>query len=195
MRNTWKLIVPTMLCASLASGCNRKADDRADSRGPREAGAPPPIVALTGCVQLAPGTGNEFALVNVHMPEPARQPSAIVTSEESPANAITEGSWVRLAAVDRDELQKHIGKRVTLTGTIRDDGRSTIGTTGIRSESTEPEPRQNRSRAAEDERPSTRQRKEAGPIGVDTMANGRAPQVAVQKIEDTGETCAAQQGR
>jgi hypothetical protein len=193
MRKNWKLILALpLMSAALTVACkgNDRASDRAKDVGPRDAGAPPPFVALTGCLQLAPGSGNEFALLNVHKPEPAQQPSALPTVEESPFNAITEGSWVRLAGADLDELKRHMGERVSITGRIQDDGRSTIGTTGIRSDAQEAEQRENRSRAAADEHPSTRKRNEMGPIAHDTMANGTAPSITVEKIEGTGQRCA-----
>ncbi len=187
MRTNWKLLLTVLLtCSALAGGCGG-ANDRPDTREADAASTPSGTIALTGCVELSPGSGSEFALNNVHLVPPAQQPSATATSASG--SPITEGSWVRLAMNDPDELQKHIGQKVSVTGTLREDGRSTIGTSGQGKAPQEPEPAADKSRAGASEHHSEKVKKEAGPLGQDSMANGNAPQVRVQKIEGTGERC------
>jgi len=73
---------------------------------------------------------------------------------------ITRGSWVRLA-MGGDDLKNHLGKRVRVMGEVRETGENTIGTAG--------------------------QEKDAPRASV---ANGNAPLIAVEKIEQAEGTCA-----
>jgi hypothetical protein len=106
-------------------------------------------ISLDGCVEAAPGN-NAYVLRNVSEVPPAQQPQGQDRMEHAPI--VPRGSWVRLAA-GNDDLNKHLGKRVTVTGVVRDAGGNTIGTAGQSS----PMPR-------------------AG------EANGHAPQIAVEQV-------------
>ena len=81
------------------------------------------------------------------------------------APIVPPGSWVRLAAADAENLKSHLGKHVMIVGEVRDAGGNTIGTAGQSS----PMPR-------------------AG------EANGNAPQIAVEKINETEGTCTPRPG-
>jgi hypothetical protein len=117
-------------------------------------------ISLEGCVEAAPGT-NAYVLRNVTEVPPAQQPQGQDRMALGPI--VPRGSWVRLAAGD-DDLSKHLGKRVTITGMVRDAGGNTIGTAGQSS----PMPR-------------------AG------EANGHAPQIAVEQVkEKEGGLCSPQ---
>lgn len=119
----------------------------------------------------------------------ASQPSDAALSSNT---SITEHSQVRLEMADadhKDDLDKLVGQRVTLTGTVQDDGRNTIGTAGREKSPEQPEPRTDTSQAASKQSPSEKVREEAGPIGNRSMNNGTFPVIRVQAINQTGETC------
>jgi hypothetical protein len=114
-------------------------------------------LSLQGCVEAAPGT-NAYVLRNVTEVAPAQQPQG----GDRTTPLVTRGSWVRLVS-GNDDLKNHLGKRVTVTGEVRDAGGNTIGTAGQSS----PMPR-------------------AG------EANGHAPQIAVEHVKEAegSELCA-----
>jgi hypothetical protein len=186
MRNKWKnSLIASVACAVLAAGCGggqRGADQRAAHDSSAEA------VTLTGCIGVAPGSANEFALQQVRVTPPVEQPSGALTY--SSGGVVTEGSWVRLAMGDNaQQLRERVGERVTIVGTIRDDGRDQVGTTGPQPGPQQPDPRPTESRAGENEHHSEKVAQEAGAIGQQSMATGYAPLVMVQRIEGTGEPC------
>lgn len=148
---------------------------------------PGSTIAITGCVEAAPGT-NQFVLRHVrHAPADGVDPQRDTTT--AGPHGITERSWVRLDGGDRaGELRKFAGHRVTLTGTLADSGENTIGTAGasgsraIGGEA---------SRAAGDEHYSDRVKDEAGRIARESMADGTAATVRVTAVESTNEQCPA----
>jgi hypothetical protein len=161
---------------------NQPADATTDSADARA------TVALSGCVEAAPGT-DQYVLRNVRVEPPSGgDPQRDTTT--SGALGITEGSWVRLDGGDEaDRMEQFAGQRVTLTGTIADSGRNTIGTagtSGVRTESGD------RSRAAGDRHYSEDVRDEAGRIARESMANGTAAEVHVTAMQGTGEKCQAE---
>lgn len=179
---TFHLAVP-LACAALTIGCGG-SDGRAQKP---QANAPEKpaeaTVALTGCVEAAPGT-NQYVLRQVRFEgnRPANPHSATTTSG---AHGITEGAWVRLAAGDQD-LRSHLGQRVAVSGVIIDDGRNTIGTAGT---SGTPTPAGDTSKAASPEHHSEKVKDEAGRIARESIANGTAAEVRVQQVRGTGEKC------
>jgi hypothetical protein len=187
VRKSWRWnVAAAVLAAGVAAGCG--AGDKGEERAVNDAAASSQQVSLTGCVGVGPGSANEFALQNVRMAPLAEQPSDQPTYTSH--NAIREGSWVRLAAAGgNDELRSHVGKRVTVVGAVRDTGADTLGTSGVMAAPQEAQPSTDHSQAAANEHHSDKVRKEAGAMCQDTMANGTAPQVVVQRIEGTGEPC------
>jgi hypothetical protein len=172
--------------AALVAGCDRRSDRGAmDDAKPKSPDARP--IALNGCVGTGPGTQQLF-LTQVQVEPLAGQPSDAPTSV---ASSITEHSQVKLAmAAGRDdELFQYVGKRVTLTGTLRDDGRNTIGTAGTERSPEQAEPRTDASQAGTAQKHSDKVREEAGPIGNRSMNNGTFPEVLVQKVDSKGEPC------
>lgn len=95
--------------AVLAAGCGR--DNATEHRAAQDARGTADRISLTGCVETAPGSGNEFALQHVRLEPIGEQPSdALTATSDSP---ITEGSWVRLAIADEAQLRDRMGERVT----------------------------------------------------------------------------------
>ena len=187
MRKTWKLHLAALAAAAaLAAGCN--ADTKGEQRAAQDAESSSQVVSLTGCVATSPSGAGEYALQNVRLAPLGEQPSDAPTLTSN--NAITEGSWVRLAMDENAaQLRERMGQRVTVTGRISDSGGATIGTSGMQAGPQQPEARDDKSRAAANEHHSEKVAKEAGPIGQSTMSNGTAPQLVVQRIEGRGEPC------
>jgi hypothetical protein len=188
MRNQWKqrMLVP-VACALLAVGCGQ-GDKATDHRAAQDADDSTERVSLSGCIGVAPGQANQFALQHVRIAPLAEQPSDAMTYRATPP--INEGSWVRLAmSHDEQQLRERVGERVTIFGTVRDDGRDMVGTGGPAVGPQQPDPREKQSRAGEDEHHSDKRAQEAGPIGQQSMATGYAPLIMVQRIEGTGEKC------
>jgi hypothetical protein len=187
-RCTRALLVP-LACAALAAGCGR-GDNATDTRAAQDADTSSERIAVNGCVGLSPGGGQEYALQHVRTGALGEQPSQEMTHTSS--TAIEEGSWVRLTLEEggqREQLRQLVGQRVTIHGTIRDDGRDTIGTSGPRPGPQEPDPRQPESRAGADEHHSEKVAKEAGAIGQQWLSTGTAPLIVVQRIQNSGEPC------
>ena len=104
---------------------------------------------------------------------------------------IPENSAVRLASNPDHDLGRLVGKTVSVTGLLSDDGRNTIGTSG---EQPQPspggtEPRTDQSQAATDQHHSEKVREEAGPIGNRSMNNGTYPEITIQQVTQTGDEC------
>lgn len=160
MRNHFSHLAIALLTASIGVACTGR-NDTVNNRRPEQSGGTRGVnerIALTGCVNEAPGGGDQFVLRDVAELPPAQQPQGGQERMEH-APLVPRGSWVRLA-MGNDDLKKYLGKRVTVTGEIRDAGGNTIGTSGQSS----PMPR-------------------AG------EANGQAPQVAVERVNETEGTC------
>ena len=160
MRNDVSHLAVAILTAAIGVACTGRNDAVGNDRrqqGGGERGVNERI-ALEGCVEAAPGT-NAYVLRNVAEPSPTEQPQGQERMAHAPL--VPRGSWVRLVA-GNDDLDKFLGKRVTITGAVRDAGGNTIGTAGQSS----PMPR-------------------AG------EANGHAPQIAVEKVQekDDGGRC------
>lgn len=142
-------------------------------------------VALSGCIQGAPGT-DAYVLRNVRVEtregiDPHRD-----TTTPGP-HGITEGSWVRLDGGERaEELQSFLGHRVTLTGDITDTGESVIGTAGTTGDQTAAGAT---TRAAGDEHYAERIKDEAGRIARQSLADGTAALVRVTAVESTSDRC------
>lgn len=190
MQKQWThaLLIP-LACAALATGCGQ-GDKATDIRAAQDTDHSSERVALNGCVELSPAGGQEFALQHVRTGPIGAQPSDAMTYTST--NAIEEGSWVRLtlgARDQRDQLRQLVGQRVTVHGTIRDDGRDTIGTSGPRPGPQEPDPRKPESMAGAEGHYSGKVAKEAGPIGQQWLSTGTAPLILVQEIENSGEPC------
>ena len=163
MRKHFSHVAIALLTAAVGVACTGRTDsvDERKAQGGGERGVNQRI-ALSGCVQAAPGT-DQYVLKDVVEVPPEKQPQGQERMEHAPL--VTRGSWVRLASADADNLKSHLGKHVTIVGEVRDAGGNTIGTAGQSS----PMPR-------------------AG------EANGNAPQIAVEKINETEGTCAPAPG-
>jgi hypothetical protein len=101
---------------------------------------------------------------------------------------VTEGSWVRLRDKS-DQLKGHLGQMVSVSGTIIDDGRNTIGTSGKATEPDEAESPTDASRAGSSEHHASKETKEAGPISRVSQSNGSVPEMAVERVTATGQSC------
>ena len=155
MRNHISHLTVVLLTAAIGVACTGR-NDSVDSDRRAQGGGERGInsrLSIEGCVEAAPG--NEYVLRNVAEVPLAQQPQG----GDKPS-IVTRGSSVRLAS-GNDDLRNYLGKRVTVTGEVRDTGQSTIGTAGQSS----PEPRA-------------------------SLANGDAPLIAVEHVKETaGATC------
>ena len=177
-------------CGLLVWGCESGPGSGSDRHGSHGSSATPvasqgrqQAVRLSGCVERSGTAIGGYVLQKVHIePRDGQNPQQASTH---PPTGIVEGSWVRLTGT-RD-LPALAGRRVLISGLIVDSGRSTIGT----SVSGVVLPSGDVSQAASDEPHWKKVKKEAGPIGRDSIAAGTAPEVKVTEIKDLGETCHA----
>jgi hypothetical protein len=184
MRTTWAIRVLAPLAAAvMLFGCSRGEHSSAANRD-RLGGLRYEMIALKGCVEVAPGS-KEYVLRQIHIDPVAMQKTDTPTSH---GLSVTEGSWVRLRD-DSDQLKSHVGQMVQVSGTILDDGRNTIGTAGKATEADTPESPTDASRAASSEHHSQKETKEAGPIGRVSQSNGNVPEMAVEHVTATGQPC------
>ena len=185
------------LCVACGGGEGAGGDGANDERraqAPDRGTVPPPaqaLIALSGCVEAAPGT-NQYVLRNVRI-EPQKGSDPQRTTTTSGGHGITEGAWVRLDAGGdgqsaAPDLKSHLGQRVNLKGTVADDGRNTIGTAGTPGVQV---PTGDRSQAAAQGHHSEKQKGEMGRIARESMADGTAALVRVQEVSGTGDRGAA----
>lgn len=186
---TIKLCVP-LASAAVLVGC-RGEQDRTAIDHPTEQASQNQRVTVSGCLGTGVGT-TQYMLTAVQLAPLGEQPSDVASTTGNP---ITPDAQVRLAMNDTAQLERHIGERVTVTGIVTDDGRSTIGTSGQQPAPGQTpaggqmEPRDDRSAAATSQHHSEKVREEAGPIGQQSMNNGTFPEITVSRIESTGEKC------
>jgi len=186
---TWRVqIIGPVLCALLMTiGCaGRESNDDHRAQQPEASKAEPPAqatVSISGCVEAAPGP-RQYVLRNVRF-EPRETGDPHIDTTTAGAHGITEGAWVRLR-VGKDDLGPHAGRRVTILGAITDNGQNTIGTAGTQGTQT---PSGDRSQAASSKDYSEKVKAEAGRIGRESMADGTAAEVEVQKVQKSGDKC------
>jgi hypothetical protein len=180
----WTSAVLPFVAAGMLTACSGR---RQDTRGEHHpSGEAHPSVALTGCLEPGDGAG-QYRLQHVRLAPPGEQPTG--AAPEGQHDSITEGSWVRLAASDEDTLRQHLGQEVRIVGTITDSGRNTIGTSGYQKGAAEPESRTDKSAQAKDESYAAKMKEEAGPLGQQANWNGYAPEIAVERLVATGNSC------
>jgi hypothetical protein len=187
--STGKLqLIGSLFCTVLMTGCGNtdgSTDDRT-ARQPAAGQAEKPAqatVSISGCVEAAPGP-RQYVLRHVRF-EPRETGDPHIDTTTAGAYGITEGAWVRLR-VGEEDLGPHAGRRVTIVGTITDSGQNTIGTAGARGDRT---PSGDQSQAASSQHYSGKVKAEAGRIARESMANGAAAEVAVEKVQARGEKC------
>jgi hypothetical protein len=187
---TWRVqLIGSVVCAMLIAGCAKKTDDesRAEpgaSEATSKTEAPAQAtVSLSGCVEVAPGP-QQYVLRHVRF-EPRASGDPHIDTTTAGAHGITEGAWVRLRS-GRQDLATEAGRRVTILGAITDSGANTIGTSGTEGAQT---PSGDASQAASSEHYSRKVADEAGRIARESMANGTAAEVLVQKVQSSGEKC------
>jgi hypothetical protein len=183
--NAMKTVLAAMIATSVACG---GSDGRREKEPLQDRmRAQPQELTLKGCVQ----SGNletAFVLRNAHV-QPAPVNSSAQSQPASPSAPITEGSVVQLIS-SSDDLRQHVGKEVTVRGTIADTGENTIGTSGTQGNEV---PSGDRSMAADKSKSFEEKKKaEAGRIARESMANGSAPSLRVLEIRPTGEGCTEQ---
>jgi hypothetical protein len=168
MRKHLAHISAALLTAALAVACSggthQVNNDRRDQSGGKR--GINERVSLRGCVQPA-SEGQGYALRHVVMVPSEQQPQGQETMEHP---LIARGSWVRLAAGHSmtDDLNAYLNKEVNVTGEITDTGENTIGTSG-------------QSGSAQEKTPARA-----------SVANGQAPQIAVEKVTKIAENCAGE---
>ena len=190
MRNRWTFgSAAALACAALLTGCGGGSDGANDDR-PANANSGVPqapavaTIALSGCLEAAPGT-NKYVLRNVRWePRSVGDPHAATTTPG--AHGITEGAWVRVDGGADSNLNNYLGQRVVLRGTVTDSGRNTIGTAGAPGAAS---PTGDTSQAAGSEHHSDKQKKEMGRIARESMANGTAAEVRAQEVTGSGDRC------
>lgn len=160
MRNHISHLTVALLTAAVGVACTGR-NDSVDNDRRAQGGGNRGIsqrLSLEGCVEAAPGN-DEYVLRNVAEVAPEEQPQGQERMAHGPL--VPRGSWVRLAS-GSDDLKNYLGKRVILTGDVRDAGANTIGTSG-----------------------------QASPMPRAGAANGNAPQIAVEHVKETDGVCAA----
>jgi hypothetical protein len=181
-------LIGSVLCTTLMIGCGGK-DARTDERSARqpeaaEAAAPArATVSLSGCVEAAPGP-RQYVLRHVRF-EPRETGDPHIDTTTAGMHGITEGAWVRLR-VGKDDLGPHAGRRVTILGSITDNGQNLVGTSGTRGNLT---PSGGASQVAGSQHYSDGVKSEAGRIARGSMGNGTVTEVAVQKVQSSGNKC------
>lgn len=180
-----------LACSALFAACGGSdgANDERRANADRSVPETPAAatIALSGCLEAAPGT-NRFVLRNVRWePRSVGDPHAATTTPG--AHGITEGAWVRVEG-GKNDLSSYLGQRVVLKGTVMDSGRNTIGTSGAPGAAS---PTGDTSQAASGEHHSEKQKQEMGRIARESMANGTAAEVRAQEVTGTGDRCAAPQ--
>lgn len=183
MRKPIACPIVVLWCGLLAWGCGSKpGSDRHESHAPSAT----PVasqgrqeaVRLSGCVELSGTAIGGYVLQRVHVESQDRQDPQRTSTYPPPR--IVEGSWVRLTGARG--LPALAGRRVLVSGVIVD---TTVGT----SVSGVVLPSGDVSQAASDEPHWKKVKKEAGPIGRESIAAGTAPEIKVTEIKDLGETC------
>ena len=189
-RTLWRdqLIGPVLCGLLVTMGCagNDSSTDERRAQQPEPSKAEPPAqatVSISGCVEAAPGP-RQYVLRHVRF-EPRETGDPHIDTTTAGAHGITEGAWVRLRA-GKDDLGPHTGRRVTILGAITDSGQNTIGTSGTQGTKT---PSGDRSQAASSKHHSEKVKTEAGRIARESMADGTAAEVAVQKVQTSGDEC------
>ena len=185
---SWRAqLIGPVVCSMMIVGCAGTNGEERRENGQVEAtkGESPAqaTVSLSGCVEAAPGP-RQYVLRNVRF-EPRDTGDPHIDTTTAGAHGITEGAWVRLRAGEQD-LGPQAGRRVTIIGSVSDNGQNTIGTAGTKGERL---PSGDTSQAGAREHYSNKVKDEAGRIARESMANGTAAEVVVQKVQASGEKC------
>jgi hypothetical protein len=192
MVNNWTVRIAALGCTAVMAACGG-SDGKRDERYAESQQNQMPRLELTGCVQAGP-LETKYVLANVQTGREAdQQGQTSDRASDRSSGTITVGSMVQLRSDNERELQKYVGQQVSVTGRLIDSGASTIGTSGAKGN---PTAQGDRSLAAETgKHHSEKAREEAGPIGRESMANGTAPIVQVERINPTGQQCGAGSAR
>jgi hypothetical protein len=170
--STAGVLVAATLCVSSCGGSDGQREDQPIQDRMQQTQE----LSLKGCVQAGP-LQTDFVLENAH-----REPA-----QAGDGGVFTEGSMVQLVAINESDLRPHVGKEVTVSGTITNTGENTIGTAGTQGHEV---PSGDRSMAADKSKDfPEKERAEAGRIGRESMANGSAPTLRVAQIKPTGRSC------
>ena len=181
-------LIGPVLSAMLMIGCAGKDSSADEGRAQQPEASKPDTpaqatVSISGCVEAAPGP-RQYVLRHVRF-EPRETGDPHIDTTTAGAHGITEGAWVRLRP-GKEDLGQHAGRRVTILGAITDSGQNTVGTAGTRGVQT---PSGDTSQAASSKHHSEKVKTEAGRIARESMANGTAAEVAVQKVQTSGDKC------
>ena len=158
-----KQTVSSLVLVTALAACG--GTDEADNHATRAE----PIVELTGCVGVSPGTG-EIALRQV---EYADNESARVGQS---VPGVTENAWVR---VEGDQMESLMGQHVRVRGAVVDSGANTIGTAGVEGYEGHAS---DTSQADSDLHYSEKQKLEAG-FFYETWSSGRTRRIFARSIE------------
>ena len=195
MRNSWLSGIAPLACAAVMAACGGSDDRREEQPIQDRMAQAPQQMTLTGCVQLGQ-LETDFALQNARINQTTQQSQnqgQDTQGGQTPTGGsagLREYSLVQLRAENPADLRQYVGQEVRVTGLMTDTGANTIGTAGV--EGTHEAPSGDKSMAAASDRShSEKVKAEAGRIARETMANGTAPIVRVQKISPTGQKCAA----
>ena len=189
-RTFWRIqligpVVAAMLVTIGCAGSESSTDERRAQQPEGNKPEPPAqaTVSISGCLEAAPGP-RQYVLRNVRF-EPRETGDPHIDTTTAGAHGITQGAWVRLRA-GKDDIGPHTGRRVTILGAITDNGQKTVGTAGTPGIQT---PSGDTSQAASSKHHSEKVKTEAGRIGRESMADGTAAEVTVQKLQTSGDKC------
>ena len=181
-------LIGPVLSAMLMIGCAGQDSSTDEGRAQQPEASKPDApaqatVSISGCVEAAPGP-RQYVLRHVRF-EPRETGDPHIDTTTAGAHGITEGAWVRLRP-GKEDLGAHAGRRVTILGAITDNGQNTVGTAGTRGTET---PSDDTPQAASSKRHSEKVNTEGRRISLESMANGTAAEVAVQKVQTSGDKC------
>ena len=176
-----------LLVASVAFACSGAPEEsrekaNADKRGTHER------ITIEGCVQ-APRASGEYVLQVLRVPQPEEQPQGHESID--PGLRVEVGSWVLLTG--SGDLKHYLGKRVSVWGEVVDRGENTLGTTGRVTPRKEAQTQHEKfEQAAKDAHTDADRAKPPSTVPpVGALANGLAPTIAVEKVNQVAEACEA----
>jgi hypothetical protein len=188
MRNHVYHVTTALLVASVAFACSGGPEEsrekaNADKRGTNER------ISVEGCLQAPRSSGGEYVLEVLRVPQPEEQPQGHESID--PGLRVTVGSWVLLTGAD--DLKRYLGKRVSVWGEIKDRGENTLGTTGrVMPQKEAQTQHQKFEQAAKDAHTDADRAKPPSTVPpVGALANGLAPTIAVEKVNQLADACEA----
>jgi hypothetical protein len=162
-----RLNVTVAALAIAAAGCSAQKGSEPKNAQRGEARASQERLTVTGCVLAA--AGNKYEL---HQLAEVPLDQQVAPGSANSRAPLAAGSWARLSG--GPDLKEYVGQRVRVEGWIADTGQGTMGTSGVA------DPRaKGESRSGDARQPTV-----VAPVGA--LANGNAPEIAVERVKPEG---------